>query len=62
MPENQGRLRLRQLLLDGKLEFNGFPDSVPGGMEPAKIRRLALAQAVERNLTLAQLSDAWVLT
>jgi uncharacterized protein (TIGR02145 family) len=48
-------------LLDGKLEFNGFPDSVPGGMEPAKIRRLALAQAVERNLTLAQLSDAWVL-
>ena len=48
-------------LLDGKLEFDGFPDSVPGGMEPVKIRRLALIQAVARKLPLAQLSDVWLL-
>lgn len=49
------------VLLDGKLEFDGFPDSVPGGMEPAKIRRLALGLAIARKLPLTALSDLWLL-
>ncbi|MBK9576181.1 MAG: hypothetical protein IPO40_03815 [Fibrobacteres bacterium] len=49
------------VVLDGKLEFDGFPDSVPGGMEPAKIRRLVLLQAVARRIPLGQLADVWLL-
>lgn len=49
------------LLLDGKVEFDGFPDSVPGGMDPVKIRRLALTQAVARKIPLSESADQWLL-
>ncbi|HNY32564.1 MAG TPA: FISUMP domain-containing protein [Fibrobacteria bacterium] len=49
------------LLLAGVLDFDGFPDSVPGGMDVAAIRRIALVQAVARKVPLVQLADAWLL-